>query len=440
MSWRHAPEEYGAIHFHEDDIYDCGWETDFVFEVPEDFKSGVYGARLRAGEAEEIIPFYVRPGPGAARADVLFLASTFTYQIYANHARGNVDAAYLARTKAWGARPWNPDDHPEYGFSTYNFHSDGSGICYASRLRPMITVRPGFLTFYDHRGSGLRHFPADTHILDWLEAKGHDFDVVTDEDLDEEGVELIAGYKVVLATSHHEYHTEATLDALQSYVDGGGRLISFGGNGFYWRVVRSERIPGVLEIRRAEGGIRAWAAEPGEYYHSLDGSYGGLWRRNGRPPQMLVGVGFSSQGLFEGAHYVRRPGARDPRAAWIFEGVEDEILGNFGLSGGGAAGFELDRADHRLGTPDNAIVLASSEGHSEIFVAVPEDLLSHLHTTTGEQPQQLIRADMIYFDSPGGGAVFSTGSITFCGSLSHNGYDNNISRIIDNVVTRFRTG
>ena len=25
-SWRHRPRHYAAIHFHEDDLYDCGWE------------------------------------------------------------------------------------------------------------------------------------------------------------------------------------------------------------------------------------------------------------------------------------------------------------------------------------------------------------------------------------------------------------------------------
>ena len=121
-------------------------------------------------------------------------------------------------------------------------------------------------------------------------------------------------------------------------------------------------LPDVVEVRRAEGGIRAWAAEPGEYFQALDGGYGGLWRRNGRPPQMLCGVGFSAQGLFEGSYYRRMPDAADPRAAWIFDGIEGEIIGDFGLSGGGAAGFELDRADFALGTPPNALILARSEG------------------------------------------------------------------------------
>jgi hypothetical protein len=46
---------------------------------------------------------------------------------------------------------------------------------------------------------------------------------------------------------------------------------------------------------------------------------------------------------------------------------------------------------------------------------------------------------MTYAELPGGGAVFAVGSITFCGSLSHNGYHNNVSRILRNVLDRFRT-
>jgi N,N-dimethylformamidase len=114
------------------------------------------------------------------------------------------------------------------------------------------------------------------------------------------------------------------------------------------------------------------------------------------------------------------------------------VIGDFGLSGGGAAGFELDRADVRLGTPDDAVVIASSEGHASHFVVVPEELLSHISTVTGDPPARLLRADMTYAELPAGGAVFAVGSITFCGSLSHNSYDNNVSRILKNVIDRFR--
>ena len=431
------PRHYAAIHFHQDDLYDCGWETDFVFDIPDGMTSGVYGIRLRCGDIEDIVPIYVLPPAGTATAPIVFLASTFTYQIYGNHQRRSVDDAFRARQAGWHAYPWNADQHPEYGASTYNKHPDGTGICYSSLRRPLLTMRSGYITFLDNRGSGVRHFPADTHLIDWLTVKGIAFDVITDHDLDREGAALLRPYRAVVTGSHPEYHTPNTLGALQDYVDGGGRLAYLGGNGFYWRVATSPEIPDVLEIRRAEGGIRNWAAEPGEYFHALDAGYGGLWRRNGRPPQMLCGVGFSAQGLFEGSYYRRMPGADDPRAAWIFDGIEDEIIGDFGLSGGGAAGFELDRADFALGTPPNALILARSEGHQSHFGTVPEELLSHLATLNGERPKDLIRAEIIYFETAAGGAVFSTGSITFCGSLSCNKYDNNISRMLENVLWRF---
>ncbi len=438
MCWRHAPEEYGAIHFHDDDLYDCGWETDFSYTVPEDLPSGVYAARLTCGAQEDTIPFFVCPPKGTRRAELCVIVPTFTYVIYANHRRLDFGPHWRERARVWTeAYPHNPADHTEYGLSTYDFHGDGSGICHATPFRPILTLRSGYISIAEERGSGLRHFQADTHLLDWLDNRGFAYDLLTDQEVHEEGVEALAGYRCVLTASHPEYHTKETLDALEAYRDGGGRFCYLGGNGFYWRVALHRELPGVLEIRRGEGGIRAWAAEPGEYYNAFDGAYGGLWRRNGRPPQRIGGVGFSAQGIFEGSYYRRRPESRDPRAAWIFDGVEDEILGDFGVSGGGAAGYELDRVDRRLGSPDHALVVASSEGHGPSFVLVPEEHLTHVATWPGESQEALIRADMTFFETPAGGAVFSTGSITFCGSLSHDNYDNNISRILKNVLDRF---
>src|SRR5258705_12795108 len=168
----------------------------------------------------------------------------------------------------------------------------------------------------------MRHYPADTHLLDWLEAQGIAYDVVTDEDVEAEGTALLAPYATVLTGSHPEYHTARTLDAHAGYLAGGGRLVYLGGNGFYWRIATSPAVPGVIEVRRAEGGIRAWEAQPGEYYHALDGQYGGVRRRNGPPPQRPVTVGFCGEGLFAGLDHrpQARPGA--PPRALLLAGVK----------------------------------------------------------------------------------------------------------------------
>jgi N,N-dimethylformamidase len=438
--WRHKPGEYAAIHFHADDLGDCGWEPDFTWTVPDDLPSGAYAFHLTADEGEDRIPFYVLPKRNGPFSKIAFLASTFTYQAYANHARVETDQAYFDRVAAWGAAPANPASYPIYGRSLYNVHGDGSGIAFSSRRRPILTMRPGFVTFNDPRGSGLRHYPGDTHLLAWLEDKGFDYDIITDEDLDEEGLPLLRPYRTVLTGSHPEYHTSRTLDALLDYTKTGGKLVYLGGNGFYWRVARDPSIPWAIELRRAEGGIRTWAAEPGEYYHQTDGQMGGLWRRNRRPPQQLCGVGFSAQGRFEGTYYRLLPAARDPRYAWIFDGIDGDIVGDHGLSGGGAAGFELDRADDALGTPDGTVILARSENPAPSHFTVHEEVLAGHLTITGESLKDLVRADMVYFERPGGGAVFSVGSITFCGSLWRNGFEGPVSRLLHNVVRRFSSG
>ncbi len=438
MNWRHAPDEYAAIHFHADDLHDAGWETDFSVSVPPNLPSGVYGVRLRAGRDEDILPFFVLPPPGTATAKVALLFTTYTYQVYANYDRGNYDDAYRERRAAWPlSYPHHPGDNPQFGLSTYNWHVDGSGVAHSSHLRPILTFRPGYIAYPDARGSGLRHFPADMHLAAWLDAKGVAWDAITDHDVEAEGADLLARYKVVLTPSHPEYQSIGTLDALRDYTAEGGRLMYLGGNGFYWRVAVSPHVPGTLELRRTESGTRAWAADPGEFFHQFDGGYGGLWRRQDRAPQKLAGVGFSAQGRFEGSFYRRLPASYEPAVSWIFDGVEGEVIGDFGLSGGGAAGFELDRADPLLGSPPNTVVLCTSEGHQAHFGVTPEDVLQPRENKMSNAPDPLIRSDMVYFETAKGGAVFSVGSITFCGSLPWNNFDNQVSTMILNVVTRF---
>lgn len=437
MSWGSAPSHYCAIAFHEDDVGDCDWDTVISITIPDHADSGVYGLRISNNDGYDVIPFYVVPEVAKPSARIAFLASTFTYQAYANHARGNLDQAFKERIEQWQAYPYNPDEYGGFGASTYNQHPDGTGISLSTRHRPILTMRPGYLTFNDRRGSGLRHFPADSHIVDWLHARGFEVDIITDEYLDDHGVRLLAPYSVVITGSHPEYHTRRTIDALRLYREGGGNLMYMGGNGFYWKIARNTEEPDLIEIRRAEGGIRAWASEPGEYYNQLDGEYGGLWRRNGVAPQVVGGVGFVVQGNFEGSYYVRTPASDDPELAWLFEGIDDRKLGDFGFSGGGAAGFELDQFDVGLGSHPNLRIVAASEGHGNLFKVVPEELLTWTIDLSGSRAYSGVRAHMVYGEMPNGGKLFASGSITFAGSLGHNNYDNNISRLLENCLRRF---
>ena len=48
-----------------------------------------------------------------------------------------------------------------------------------------------------------------------------------------------------------------------------------------------------------------------------------------------------------------------------------------------------------------------------------------------------MRNDLVFFETPGGGAVFSTGSINWAAALATNGYDNDVARLSENAVRRF---
>jgi N,N-dimethylformamidase len=442
QDWRRAPQQYGAIHFHDDDLYDAGWQTDFVLEVPEHLKSGIYAARLADGEEVERIPFFVRPRRGTASCDTLFLIPTASYMAYANEHMGY--DSDLAELTAGHLPTMAPEDvflnaHREYGYSFYETHSDGSGVSLSSRLRPILNMRPGCTgNWTGPAGTSPWQFNADLHISAWLEDMGHRYDVATDEDLHAEGLALLERYRVVVTGTHPEYYSTAMHDALGAYLQRGGRLMYLGANGFYWRIAFNAALPGVIELRRVEDGVRDWSGEPGEYYMSFTGEYGGLWRRNGRPPQSLAGVGFVAQGFDVSSYYRRLPDSFDPRAAFIFEGIgPEEKIGNFGLAGGGAAGLELDIVDRALGSPPHTLRLAASEGHGQLYMLVPEEVTGTLPNNDGTQNPR-IRAELAFFETPNGGAVFSTGSIAWAGSLSHANNANNVSRITDNVLRRFR--
>ena len=67
----------------------------------------------------------------------------------------------------------------------------------------------------------------------------------------------------------------------------------------------------------------------------------------------------------------------------------------------------------------------------------PEDMNDPAPGLGGSEAE-IIRAEMVFFETSSGGAVFATGSIAWSGSLSYNNYQNDVSRITGNVLNRFQ--
>ena len=150
----------------------------------------------------------------------------------------------------------------------------------------------------------------------------------------------------------------------------------------------------------------------------------------------IFGIGFIAQGFDVSSYYRRTPVSHDPRAAFLFASIEEDVIGDFGAWGDGAAGLEIDCYDASLGSPPHALVVASSESHSNAFLLVNEEMLSNSRGVDGTLNSR-IKADIVFFETPSGGAVLSTGSIAFIASLAHDTYRNNVSQLLRNALDRF---
>jgi len=434
-SFRLAPREYGGIELHADALIDCNWQPTLALTIPDQLKSGVYAIKLTAGDAEEYTPFFVRPS--VPRAPICLLIPTASYLAYANVSSA-FDGAMLQGITASTPIFQELDlevykNDVEFGLSTYDLHGDGEGVCYSSYHRPIINFRPKY------RAPGLGatwQFPADLSIVAWLEAMKYDYEVLTDEDLHREGAAALAPYRVVLNGTHNEYYSERMMDATEDYLANGGRLLNLGANSHYWCVGFRDDEPWVMEVRKLEAGSRAWQARPGEQYLASTGERSGLWRHRGRPPQKLIGVGFTSEGMDHSVPYRRMPDSYHRSVAWMFDGIEDEVFGAEGLGLGGAAGLEVDRYDLALGTPPHARILASSEPFTDNYPLVQEEIYFMTPGLGGTQHPH-VRADIVYFTTPRQGAVFATGSIAWGSALPWRNFDNPVSRLTRNVVDAF---
>jgi N,N-dimethylformamidase len=434
-AWTQNPRHYDAIHFHDDDLCDAKWPVAARIQIPQGLKSGVYAVRLQARNLPaDYIPLAVRPGSAGTDAKIVLVLGTYTYAAYANERLTATDfeqpSEIPVQTGPWEALS---EAHPEWGKSSYDLHSDGSGVAYSSVLRPIVNYRP---TYRFWGFDAPRSFSSDLYIVYFLHRLGVPFDVITEHDLALEPETILAPYQTVIVSTHPEYYSGPMLDAYDVHVARGGGLLYLGGNGFYWVTTPVPGLPHVTEVRKSEG-LRHWDAEPGERYHASTGELGGLWRSRGRSAHKTFGVGMAGHGWDRKAPgYRRSPASYRQDIAWVFEGIDDQVIGDFGLIMNGTAGDEIDRIDYRYGTPPDTIVLASSEPHSEWYVPIPEDVTTVSNFVNAKHNKN-VRSDIVLIENQSGGAVFSVGSMTFAAALPINECNNNVARLLQNVVLNF---
>ncbi|KAJ0424574.1 hypothetical protein BJY00DRAFT_326499 [Aspergillus carlsbadensis] len=438
--WTKATYGYGAIHFHEDDLDDAKWSTNFSLAIPSTARSGAYAVEVKCtGGTRDMVTFFVRPNPNST-ARVALILTTFTYLAYANErmfdqtrssAMATPDGVSIGVENEYYK---NLGRRPDLGLSAYDVHKDGSPCAFSSARRPILNVRPGYVHWALDRP---REFSADLLMIGFLEHSGIPYDIITDHCLHTRGLQATSRYTTLITGCHPEYHSLQTLDAFSGFAKSGGNLMYLGGNGFYWAADIDSARCHRLEVRKGDQGCRSVTFPAGERMHSLTGAQGGLWRSRGRAPNYLFGIGACAFGTGKGVPYRQNSEyASDPSLAWIFDGINaGDLIGENGF-GGGASGDEIDRLDYELGSPSNTIVLATSLQHDDSFGLFNEDQMFPMVNTLGSSCD-LVRSDLVYYETAGGGAVFAVGSINWFSCLAWDGYQNNVARMTGNVLRGF---
>jgi N,N-dimethylformamidase len=403
-----APERYDAIHLHSDDLEDAGWPATLTVHVPSEARPGIYAARVVCRHDRLTLPLIVRAQ--RPTADLCVLLPTLTWQAYGSNR---------------GPYSFTEDGVVDRVLCIYDEHADGTPVNYATRRKPTRSGDPS----QGIRPWGTHNLPADLYLIDWLRHRGQDHDVLCDQDLHQHGADALRPYRCVMLGSHPEYWTSAMLSGLETYLEDGGRVMYLGGNGLYWVTSLDPERPHVMEVRKSGDGDYdqfATHAQPGQMQHSTTLETGGLWSRRARPARRLVGIEHAANVFVQAEGrwgFERLPDSYQPQYSFVFDGVAEGVFGDFGLNLGSAAGYEMDASHEWHWSGDWRPVVLAQARHP-----------SFMSTMRMPVPRA---SEIALIAAPSGAAVFSAGSVTWTGSLSHNGYRNGVSTITENVLHRF---
>ena len=242
---------------------------------------------------------------------------------------------------------------------------------------------------------------AEWRLLGWMEREGFDYDFYSETQFHFGGVPLDE-YKVLIISTHPEYWSKTMYETLKSWVfERGGRLMYLGGNGLNCEVEFLDDHRIVYQNTNWSHSEPQYAPDGGEYESRFD--------KRHESEANLLGVVFSFPGIMTSAPY--RVIDADH---WCFEGTGVSNGDTFGEKSlhlrvpGGASGHETDKTSPQ--SPKNVRILARG-----------------LNPDEGG-------AEIVHFETPSGGEVFSVGSITWPSSIL---VDDVVAGVTANVIRRF---
>jgi N,N-dimethylformamidase len=371
-------------------------------------RSGLYYFHAKTERSGEFFSFPWIVAPAQPQARIAVLASSNNWNAYNNFGgRSNyVNPIGLPPAPAVNAR----QDLPRYTGGTFGaWQAPDEMYLPLSFDRPEIGNHiPEDVEAGDPVEGRLAcgQAPAEWRLLAWLEREGFAYDYYAEAQLHDGTLDLDA-YRVLVLSVHPEYWSRTMYTRVKEWVFArGGRLMYLGGNGLNCEIefldaatmrCKSQLVSmsdGSLAMRDPDNPEVIWESR---------------FHRTFESEANLTGVVTTDTGIMTGAPYrCLRPDH------WVFAGTGLAAGQLFGEASqherchGGASGHETDKMSPY--TPKNAVLLAK-----------------------GTNPDEG-GAEMVHFDTPSGGAVFSAGSINYVLSLL---VDRHVSRVTANVLGRF---
>jgi len=351
-----------------------------------------FHARTAAG-AEFAFPWIVAPAQPAA--PVAVLASNITWNAYNNFGgRSNyinpdrLPPAPTVNARLELKRYTDPD--------SITYDTDDYAPLSFERPEPINHIDLGTRITDPIEGRAACHIaPAEWRLLGWLEREGFAYDYYAETQLHDGTLDL-AAYKVLIISTHPEYWSRAMYFAVKSWIhDRGGRLMYLGGNGLNCEV---EFItPTAAIYRNGDGRALKQGGDESRFHMRVESEAN------------LLGVVFTETGIMTGAPYRVLDASH-----WAFAGTALKNGDLFGQSSlhmrcpGGASAHETDKVSSS--SPTSVVRLAKGTNIDEGG------------------------AELAYYETKSGGAVFSAGSIAWPSSIL---VDECVSRITANVLRRF---
>ena len=357
-------------------------------------RSGLYYFHAR-GESGAFFSFPWIVAPAAPSADVAVLAANINWNAYNNFGgRSNyIHPDRFPPTPTINARlelkRYTDPEHVNYDAEDYAPLS-------FDRPEPINHIPADVEVTDPIAGRAACHVaPAEWRFLGWLEREGFAYDLYAETQLHFDQLDLDQ-YKVLIITTHPEYWSRKMYYGVKAWVrERGGKLMYLGGNGLNCEVELIDEQTmkvknGDTRVQRAKG-------------------YESRFHQYNESEANLLGVVFTQPGIMTAAPYQVLDADH-----WIFAGTGVATGDAFGAASlheripGGASGHETDETS--AFSPSGVEIIARG-----------------LNPDRGG-------AEIAYYETESGGAVFSVGSITYPASIL---VDETVSRITANVIERF---